>query len=113
MQIFVRASEILEVTNQEEGAVCNLGSLNLGRCVINGKFDYSKLRNNVRIAVRQLDRVIDRNFYPLEMTKKSNMKWRPVGLGCMGLQDVFFKLKLPFDSAEALKISNRISEFQF
>lgn len=103
-------TEILEVTNQEEGAVCNLGSLNLGRCVINGKFDFARLRNNVRVAVRQLDRVIDRNFYPLEMTKNSNLKWRPVGLGCMGLQDVFFKLKYAFDSKEALEISNRISE---
>ena len=106
-------TEILEVTNQEEGAVCNLGSLNLGRCVINGKFDFARLRNNVRIAVRQLDRVIDRNFYPLEMTERSNRKWRPVGLGCMGLQDVFFKLKYPFDSQEALEISNRISEEVF
>ena len=103
-------TEILEVTNQQEGAVCNLGSLNLGRCVINGSFDFERLRNNVRIAVKQLDRVIDRNFYPLPMTQRSNMKWRPVGLGCMGLQDVFFKLGLAFDSEEARQISKRISE---
>jgi ribonucleoside-diphosphate reductase alpha chain len=103
-------TEILEVTNQQEGAVCNLGSLNLGRCVINGQFDFDRLRNNTRIAIRQLDRVIDRNFYPIPMTQRSNMKWRPVGLGTMGLQDVFFKLGLPFDSEEAKQISKRIAE---
>lgn len=103
-------TEILEVTNQQEGAVCNLGSLNLGRCVVNGEFDFDRLRKNVSIAVKQLDRVIDRNFYPLPMTQRSNSKWRPVGLGYMGLQDVFFKLKLPFDSEEAQAISRRIAE---
>lgn len=103
-------TEILEITNQSEAAVCNLGSLNLGSFVRNGQFDYEKLQNNVRIAIKQLDRVIDRNFYPLEITKYSNLKWRPVGLGIMGLQDVFFKLKLPFDSEEAKQISKRISE---
>ena len=103
-------TEILEVTNQQEGAVCNLGSLNLGRCVVDGEFDFARLRKNVSIAVKQLDRVIDRNFYPLPMTQRSNTKWRPVGLGYMGLQDVFFKLKLPFDSEEAQAISKRIAE---
>ena len=103
-------TEILEVTNSQEGAVCNLGSLNLGRCVINGEFDFTRLQNNVRIAVRQLDRVIDRNFYPIEMTERSNKRWRPIGLGYMGLQDVFFKLALPFDSEEAQALSRRIAE---
>jgi ribonucleoside-diphosphate reductase alpha chain len=103
-------TEILEVTSQDEGAVCNLGSLNLGRCIIDGKFDFARLRSNVRIAVRQLDRVIDRNFYPIEMTKRSNLKWRPVGLGYMGLQDVFFKLRISFDSQQARSLSQRISE---
>jgi ribonucleoside-diphosphate reductase alpha chain len=103
-------TEILEVTNQQEGAVCNLGSLNLGRCVVDDKFDFERLKHNVRIAVKQLDRVIDRNFYPLPMTQRSNMKWRPIGLGCMGLQDVFFKMGLAFDSEEARKLSKNISE---
>lgn len=103
-------TEILEVTNSQEGAVCNLGSLNLGRCVINGEFDFTRLQNNVRIAVRQLDRVIDRNFYPIEMTERSNKRWRPIGLGYMGLQDAFFKLALPFDSEEAQTLSRRIAE---
>ena len=103
-------TEILEVTNNDEGAVCNLGSLNLGRCVINGSFDFDHLRKNVRIAVRQLDRVIDRNFYPIEMTERSNKRWRPIGLGYMGLQDVFFKLKIPFDGAQAQTLCRHIAE---
>ena len=103
-------TEILEVTNSQEGAVCNLGSLNLGRCVVNDEFDFTRLQNNVRIAVRQLDRVIDRNFYPIEMTERSNKRWRPIGLGYMGLQDVFFKLAIPFDSEEAQTLSRRIAE---
>jgi len=103
-------TEILEVTNAEETAVCNLGSVNLSRHVIDGRFDFDKLAATVRTAVRQLDRVIDLNFYPIDTAKVANNKWRPVGLGVMGLQDVFFKLRLPFDSAEALALSTRIAE---
>jgi ribonucleoside-diphosphate reductase alpha chain len=103
-------TEILEVTSDGEGAVCNLGSLNLGRCVVDGAFDFDRLRRNACIALRQLDRVIDRNFYPIKSTKSSNSRWRPVGLGCMGLQDVFFKLQLPFDSPKAKDLSKKIAE---
>jgi ribonucleoside-diphosphate reductase alpha chain len=103
-------TEILEVTNAEETAVCNLGSVNLSRHVVDGVFDFDKLASTVRTAVRQLDRVIDLNFYPIDTAKTANSKWRPVGLGVMGMQDVFFKLRLPFDSAEALALSTRIAE---
>lgn len=103
-------TEILEVTADQESAVCNLGSINLGHHIVNGKFDFDALATTVRRAVRQLDRVIDLNFYPVENAKVSNNKWRPVGLGLMGLQDVFFQLKLPFDSEEALALSTKISE---
>ena len=103
-------TEILEVTNAGETAVCNLGSVNLARHVVDGTFDFDKLAATVRTAVRQLDRVIDLNFYPIETARNANRKWRPVGLGVMGLQDVFFKLRLPFDSAEALALSTRIAE---
>jgi len=103
-------TEILEVTNAEETAVCNLGSVNLSRHVVDGRFDFDKLAATVRTAVRQLDRVIDLNFYPIDTAKVANNKWRPVGLGVMGLQDVFFKLRLPFDSTEALALSTRIAE---
>ncbi len=103
-------TEILEVTNAGETAVCNLGSINLSRHVVDGAVDYDKLATTVRTAVRQLNRVIDLNFYPIDTAATANRKWRPVGLGVMGLQDVFFKLRLPFDSAEALALSSRIAE---
>lgn len=107
-------TEILEVTSDAETAVCNLGSINLSKFVDNGpdgmEVAYDRIGEVVRTAVTFLDRVIDRNWYPIETSQASNAKWRPVGLGLMGLQDVFFQLKLPFDSPEAKKISARISE---
>ena len=103
-------TEIVEVTSSAETAVCNLGSLNLARHVESGEFDFAKLTANVRAAIRQLDRVIDINFYPVATAEASNRRWRPVGLGVMGLQDVFFQLRLPFDSKEALRLSRRIQE---
>ena len=74
------------------------------------RFDFDKLAQTVQTAVRQLDRVIDLNFYPIATARASNMRWRPVGLGVMGLQDVFFQLRLPFDSAAANELSTRIAE---
>ncbi|NUT27008.1 MAG: ribonucleoside-diphosphate reductase subunit alpha [Streptomyces sp.] len=103
-------TEILEVTDDGETAVCNLGSVNLGAFVNNGDIDWERLDATVRTAVTFLDRVVDINFYPTEQAGRSNAKWRPVGLGAMGLQDVFFKLRLPFDSAEAKALSTRIAE---
>ncbi|MFH8338469.1 ribonucleoside-diphosphate reductase subunit alpha [Streptomyces sp. AM6-12] len=103
-------TEILEVTNDGETAVCNLGSVNLGAFVADGDIDWERLDETVRTAVTFLDRVVDINFYPTEQAGRSNAKWRPVGLGAMGLQDVFFKLRLPFDSPEAKALSTRIAE---
>ncbi len=103
-------TEILEVTDDGETAVCNLGSVNLGAFVADGDIDWERLDATVRTAVTFLDRVVDINFYPTEQAGRSNAKWRPVGLGAMGLQDVFFKLRLPFDSAEAKRLSTRIAE---
>ncbi|WP_425441881.1 ribonucleoside-diphosphate reductase subunit alpha [Stigmatella erecta] len=103
-------TEILEVTNASETAVCNLGSLNLGRMISNGAFDFERLRANVQLAIRQLDRVIDLNYYPIATAAASNSRWRPVGLGLMGLQDVFFQLRMPFDAPEARALSKKISE---
>ncbi|MEX2431568.1 MAG: ribonucleoside-diphosphate reductase subunit alpha, partial [Dehalococcoidia bacterium] len=116
-------TEILEVTNDQETAVCNLGSVNLGHFVKEGpstgsgqtgnvfdRFDFERLGQVVRTAVRYLDRVVDINFYPTDDAARSNSKWRPVGLGVMGLQDAFFKLRLPFDSHEARDLSARIQE---
>ena len=103
-------TEILEVTDQSETAVCNLGSVNLGALVADGVFDFQRLAEVVRLAVPFLDRVVDINYYPTEEASTSNNAWRPVGLGLMGLQDVFFKLGLPFDGPEARDLSKRISE---
>jgi ribonucleoside-diphosphate reductase alpha chain len=107
-------TEIIEVTSKDEVAVCNLGSINLSKHVVvqNGRasFDLAKLDHTVRVAVRQLDRVIDLNYYPIDATRGSNLRWRPVGLGVMGLQDVFFQLRLAFDAPEARALSQKIAE---
>ncbi|GGP94205.1 ribonucleoside-diphosphate reductase [Streptomyces griseomycini] len=105
-------TEILEVTDDGETAVCNLGSVNLGAFVdpAAGDLDWERLDATVRTAVTFLDRVVDINFYPTEQAGRSNARWRPVGLGVMGLQDVFFRLRLPFDSPEARRLSTRIAE---
>ncbi len=100
-------TEITEVTTDAETAVCNLGSINLAKHLTAGprtarrQVDWAKLRQTVRTAVPFLDRVIDLTFYPSDQAAASNPGWRPVGLGVMGLQDVFFALRLPFDSPEA------------
>ena len=108
-------TEITEVTTDAETAVCNLGSVNLARHLAAGpdgrpQIDWDKLRRTVRTAVPFLDRVIDLTFYPSEQAAASNPRWRPVGLGVMGLQDVFFALRLAFDSAQARELSTRIAE---
>ncbi len=115
-------TEIIEVSSAGETAVCNLGSINLARYVTLNQpdsaeqrqlfvqFDFAKLARDVRTAVRSLDRVIDLNFYPIDTAEASNQRWRPVGLGLMGLQDVLFLLREPFDSAAARALSTRISE---
>ena len=104
-------TEILEVTSNQETAVCNLGSVNLSTFV-NSKleFDFDHLKVVVDTAVKFLDRVVDINFYNTGEAKASNQRWRPVGLGIMGMQDVFFKMRLPFTSPEAKKLSSLISE---
>ncbi|NDU76689.1 ribonucleoside-diphosphate reductase subunit alpha [Actinomadura sp. DSM 109109] len=103
-------TEILEVTGDGEAAVCNLGSVNLAAHVGPSGVDWERLRSTVRTAVRFLDRTIDRGFYPTPEAEKANRRWRPVGLGVMGLADVFFTLRLPFDSDEARELSTRIAE---
>ena len=103
-------TEIIEVSSDEETAVCNLGSVNLAAHLTQGGMDWATLRETVRTAVYFLDRVIDINCYPSRQAAASNPKWRPVGLGVMGLQDVFFALRLPFDSVEARELSTRIAE---
>jgi ribonucleoside-diphosphate reductase alpha chain len=108
-------TEIIEVTSDAETAVCNLGSVNLARHLNAGPdgrpgIDWARLRQTVRMAVPFLDRVIDIGYYPSPQAAAANPRWRPVGLGVMGLQDVFFALRLPFDSAAARELSARIAE---
>jgi ribonucleoside-diphosphate reductase alpha chain len=103
-------TEITEVTSSAETAVCNLGSINLARHVTEGEFDFEKLAATVRHAVPMLDRVIDINYYPVPQAAVANSRWRPVGLGVMGLQDVFFQLRLAFDSPAARRLSAKIQE---
>jgi ribonucleoside-diphosphate reductase alpha chain len=107
-------TEIIEVSSDSETAVCNLGSVNLGAHLTDGPggpaIDWERLRSTVRIAVPFLDRVIDINYYPSPQAAASNPRWRPIGLGVMGLQDVLFALRLPFDSDAARELSTRIAE---
>ncbi|MFG1889253.1 ribonucleoside-diphosphate reductase subunit alpha [Micromonospora sp. NPDC049051] len=103
-------TEIVEVSSDAETAVCNLGSVNLAAHLGADGIDWERLRATVRTAVTFLDRVIDINYYPTPQAAASNPRWRPVGLGLMGLQDVFFALRLPFDSPAARELSTRISE---
>lgn len=102
--------ELVTIDNAEV-AVCNLASINLARYVKeDGKIDKLRLRKNVATAVKFLDKVIDRNFYPIHESDASNKRWRPVGLGLMGWQDMLFKLRLPFESEEAIALSREIQE---
>jgi ribonucleoside-diphosphate reductase alpha chain len=108
---FDTKNDEFEVLKGSETAVCNLGSINIGRGYVkNGKLDKDKLRKNVASAVKFLDRVVDRNFYPIPEAESSNNRWRPVGLGLMGLADFFMQMRLPFESEEAKNLSAEIQE---
>ena len=104
-------TEITLNTSPEETAVCNLGSINLSRHIINGKLDRALLEETIKTAIRMLDNVIDLNFYPTIEAKNSNFKHRPIGLGVMGLQDALFKVDLSFESPKALNFSDQLMEF--
>ena len=108
--------EILENNSKDEVAVCNLASLNLGSFVsytIDGEayVNFTLLEEVIKTTVRGLDNVIDLNFYPIPETKTSNMRHRPIGMGLMGWQDMLFKLKVPFDSPEAIRLADGLMEF--
>lgn len=103
-------TEIMEFTSPGETAVCNLGSLALPKFVEDGKFNFEKLRQYTRILTRNLDKVIDKNFYPTPETQVSNMKHRPIGLGVQGLADVFAMLRIPWTSQEAADLNREIFE---
>lgn len=91
-------------------AVCNLASVALPMCVINGRFDFIRLAQVIQVMTRNLNRVIDITEYPLPEAKRSNLRHRPIGLGVQGLADTFYKLGYPFESPEASKLNRDIFE---
>lgn len=103
-------TEITLNTSADETAVCNLGSINLEKHIINGQVDEQMLQTTIYSAIRMLDNVIDLNFYPTKEAKNSNYRHRPIGLGIMGFQDLLFKLNVPFSSEDALKIADILGE---
>ena len=105
-------TEITLNTSSDEVAVCNLGSINLSQHIsADGRsYDKDKLQKTIHLAVRLLDNVIDCNHYPIEATRRSNLRHRPVGLGMMGLQDALYKLNIPVESDQALDFSDQIME---
>jgi len=118
-------AEILEYTSPDETAVCNLASISLPRFVVSSDpdvrrigsldaasrhFDFEKLAEVVRVATRNLNRVIDINHYPVEPARRSNMRHRPIGLGVQGLADAFILLGMPFDSPEARQLNRQVFE---
>ena len=103
-------TEIMEFTSKDEIAVCNLASISLPMFVSNGKFDHKLLFDVTKRVTRNLNKVIDRNYYPVVEAQNSNMRHRPVGLGVQGLADAFIMLRLPFTSDEAKKLNQEIFE---
>lgn len=104
-------TEIIEYTSKDEVAVCNLASLALNKFVTEeGKFDHQRLYEITKVATRNLNKVIDVNYYPVEEARNSNMRHRPIGLGVQGLADTFIMLRMPFDSDEARRLNEDIFE---
>ena len=104
--------EVVQYTSPEEVAVCNLASVSLPRFVDAEKktFDYDKLKDVIKVMTRNLNNIIDRNYYPIPEARRSNLRHRPIGLGVQGLADAFLLLRLPFDSPAARDINKNIFE---
>jgi ribonucleoside-diphosphate reductase alpha subunit len=104
-------TEIIEYTSKDEVAVCNLASIALNKFVgEDGKFDHQKLYEITKVITRNLNKVIDINYYPVEEARTSNMRHRPIGLGVQGLADTFIMMRMPFDSDEARRLNEDIFE---
>jgi len=103
-------TEILEYTSPDEVAVCNLASIALPMFIKNGEFDHKELYRVTKRVTKNLNRVIDRNYYPVKEAENSNMRHRPIGLGVQGLADAFIMLRLPFTSDEARRLNQDIFE---
>ncbi|MFL5765001.1 MAG: ribonucleoside-diphosphate reductase subunit alpha [Bacteroidia bacterium] len=103
-------TEILEYTSKDEIAVCNLASIALPRFVEDGKFDHQKLFDVTYVITKNLNKIIDRNYYPVAEARNSNMRHRPIGIGVQGLADAFILMRFPFDSPEAAQLNKEIHE---
>jgi ribonucleotide reductase alpha subunit len=102
--------EIVEFTSPEEVAVCNLASLCLPSFIKNGEYDFEELGRAVSIVTKNLNKIIDRNFYPLEKARRSNLRHRPIAIGVQGLSDTFMQLRLPYEGEEAAALNRSIFE---
>ncbi|KAI9346792.1 ribonucleotide reductase [Zopfochytrium polystomum] len=103
-------TEIVEYSSPDEVAVCNLASIALSAFANKGDFDFARLREVTKVATRNLNKIIDVNYYPVPEAEKSNLRHRPIGLGVQGLADAFIKMRLPFDSVSAQELNRRIFE---
>ncbi|HEY8511499.1 MAG TPA: ribonucleoside-diphosphate reductase subunit alpha [Cyclobacteriaceae bacterium] len=104
-------TEIMEYTSSDEVAVCNLASIALPKFVTDeGTFDHHKLYEITKVVTRNLNKVIDINYYPIEEARRSNLRHRPIGIGVQGLADTFIQLRMPFDSEEARRLNEDIFE---
>ena len=103
-------TEITLNTNEDEIAVCNLGSINLPQHIDEGKINVEQLKSSITTAIRMLDNVIDINYYPVPQAENSNKKHRPIGLGLMGFQDALYKLGISYDSEEAVEFADKSME---
>jgi len=103
-------TEIMEYTDANEVAVCNLASIALPRFVIDGKFDHQRLFEITYVVTKNLNKIIDRNYYPVPEARRSNMRHRPIGIGVQGLADAFILMRYAFDSPEAQELNKEIHE---
>lgn len=103
-------TEIVEYTSPDEVAVCNLASIALPRFITDGVFDHQKLFEVTKVVTKNLNKIIDVNYYPVEEAKRSNFRHRPIGIGVQGLADTFILLRMPFDSDEAKELNKQIFE---
>jgi ribonucleoside-diphosphate reductase alpha subunit len=103
-------SEIYQYSDENETAVCNLASIGLPTFVSEGRFDYDRLIEAAGVITKNLNKIIDINYYPTEKTRVSNMKHRPIGIGVQGLADVFMMLDIPFNSEDAKVVNQKIFE---